>query len=205
MIDYRQEYKELYRILLKIEPRFNIENYEPRILSSIIAWVWKYDNWNQLNVNYSKGFFLYGSMGRGKSMTLLLLQQYLKNVQARYKDVDLPFDYRLRGDWTSASLIANQYAAEGLPGLDDLIKPGRCLFIDELGREPIPASNFGTKMNVLEFLLQMRYDNRRRSVTHVTTNLSLKKISEIYGAYIADRCLEMFNFIEFKGKSLRRP
>ena len=36
------------------------------------------------------------------------------------------------------------------------------------------------------------------------TNLGIDKIAPMYGDYIADRFLEMFNFVEFKGKSLRR-
>ena len=86
-----------------------------------------------------------------------------------------------------------------------MLKHDCCLFVDELGREPNPASSSGTKMNVLQFLMQIRYDNRYSCVTHATTNLPLCEIETVYGKYIADRYLEMFNFIEFKGKSLRRP
>ena len=77
------------------------------------------------------------------------------------------------------------------------------LVIDEFGREPNPASNYGTKMNVLQFVLQLRYDHRRTSVTHITTNMSIEDIEPNYGDYVADRCKEMFNFIEFSGRSLR--
>ena len=77
------------------------------------------------------------------------------------------------------------------------------LIIDEVGREPIPASNYGTKMNVLQFLLQLRYDNRRTCITHVTTNATPESLEPLYGDYVADRCKEMFNFMEFNGESLR--
>lgn len=204
MVDIRAEQRVLWNILLKIEPRFDKKNYDVKILYSILGWVWRIDSWNVLKLDYSKGLFLYGDIGRGKSMTLMLLRDYLKDVRTRYKEY-CKSEYRFGTEWMSASMIANRYAADGLPGLDKLLKHDCCLFVDELGREPNPASNYGTKMNVLQFLMQIRYDNRYSCVTHATTNLPLCEIETVYGKYIADRYLEMFNFIEFKGKSLRRP
>ena len=112
-------------------------------------------------------------------------------------------DYRLRSWWKTASELANIYAAEGQPSLIQYTDHDVNLVIDEFGREPNPASNYGTKMNVLQFVLQMRYDHRRTSITHITTNMRLEDIEPRYGDYIADRCKEMFNFIEFSGRSLR--
>lgn len=203
MIDICAEKKVLWNILIKIEPRFDMRNYDMRILYSILAWVWKYDDWNKLELDYSKGMFLYGDIGRGKSLTLILLKEYLKDVRRRHKWL-AENDYRLGTEWMSASMIANRYAAEGLPGLEQMLTRNSCLFIDEMGREPIPASNYGTRLNVIQFLLQIRYDNRHNGITHITTNLSLENVAGIYDKYIADRCVEMFNFIEFKGRSLRR-
>ena len=49
----------------------------------------------------------------------------------------------------------------------------------------------------------MSWGENLGSVTHITTNLKPEDIAQYYGEYIADRCWEMFNFIEFKGASLR--
>jgi altronate hydrolase len=76
-------------------------------------------------------------------------------------------------------------------------------YASQFKREPIPASNYGTKMNVLQFLFQLRYDKRRSTITHITTNLTPDRLEPLYGDYVADRCKEMFNFIEFNGESLR--
>ncbi|MBQ4008769.1 MAG: hypothetical protein II603_09545 [Muribaculaceae bacterium] len=78
------------------------------------------------------------------------------------------------------------------------------IIVDELGREPMPANNFGTKMNVMQHIIQMRYDNRRSCVTHVTTNMAPTDVAKYYGSYVADRCVEMFNFINLNGTSLRQ-
>ena len=202
-ININVEIQEFSNCLHEVEPRFDPAKADRDILLSIFAWVWRLDSWNKLNLDYSKGLFFFGSLGRGKTMTLFALREYLRSIRRRIS-WHHEKDYRLGTWWLSASQIANKYAADGQLGLEDYFDPESCLFIDEMGREPNPASNFGTKMNVIQFLLQMRYDNRRRSVTHVTTNLSLNEISLHYGDYVADRCLEMFNFIEFKGDSYRQ-
>lgn len=169
----------------------------------MLSWVWRFKPYNLLGFDFEKGLFFYGSMGRGKTLLLRALKEYLLKLKSRWREA-IDDDYRLGTAWYSASQIANDYAAEGQPELEQYYDRNTCLFIDELGREPNPASNFGTKMNVLQFILQMRYDNRRTSVTHVTTNLTLDMMAEIYGDYVADRCLEMFNFVEFAGPSLRQ-
>lgn len=203
-IDMMEEYKRLCKLLLQLEPRFDERKYDTRILKSIVGWVWQNNSWNLLNLDYNKGLFLFGAIGRGKSLTMRLLYEYLLSVARRYPEYYKKNNDRFGKDWKSASVIANMYANYGLPELGPMLRQYHPLYIDELGREPIPASNYGTRMNVMQFILQMRYDVRSYSITHVTTNLSLDEIAEVYGEYIADRCLEMFNFIEFRGESLRR-
>ena len=147
-----------------------------------------------------KPLFLYGSLGRGKSMTLTVMQKYMNSVKRRFDRLD---DYRLGVWWKTASELANIYAADGQPALIQYAADDMNLVIDEFGREPIPASSYGTKMNVLQFLLQLRYDHRRTSITHITTNMAPDNLEPLYGDYVADRCKEMFNFLEFNGESLR--
>ena len=173
------------------------------ILYSLLSWVWRFDRLNVLKFDFEKGLFLYGSIGRGKTLILRALCKYLRDLKHRWQDV-VKDDYRLGTKWVSASVIANDYAADGQPYLKQYYSRDTCLFIDEMGREPNPSSYYGTRMNVLQFILQMRYDGRHSSVTHVSTNLSLDMMAETYGDYVADRCLEMFNFVEFSGPSLRQ-
>lgn len=110
----------------------------------------------------------------------------------------------MKGIWLkAASELANIFSVDGQPALIQYTSDDINLIIDELGREPRPAKYFGTELNVIQFVLQLRYDHRRDSVTHITTNLKPEDIAQYYGAYIADRCWEMFNFIEFQGASLR--
>ena len=193
-------YMETFR---KIEPRFDFVKADMSVMKSIFAWVWKLKDDNEIELDFSKGLFLYGSIGRGKTLALRVLRQYLIDLSIRHPE-DYKEDYRLGTYWKSASQLAASFACKGIVVLEEYIEPGSCLFIDEVGREPRPVNNFGTKMDVIQFLLQTRYEERRSTVTHLTTNLSLKEFTQAYGDYVADRCLEMFNFIPFEGESLRQ-
>lgn len=198
--DMGLEAKIYRKYFYEVEPRFDQSKASRDILNTIFAWIWKLDRLNTLGVDYNKGFFLYGTLGRGKSMTLKVMQKYMNSIHRRYVKRD---DYRLGAWWKTASELANIYATDGQPALIQYAADDMNLIVDEFGREPIPASNYGTKMNVLQFLMQLRYDHRRTSITHITTNMGPDNLEPLYGDYVADRCKEMFNFIEFKGESLR--
>ena len=201
-VDWTKEMAYFRAAFLKVEPRFDPKLADRNILNSLFAWVWKLDEYNKLKLDYNKGFCFYGDLGLGKSMTLQALRQYRNGLVSRHESKRE--DFRMKGTWLkAASELANIFSVDGQPALIKYTTDEINLIIDELGREPRPAKYFGTELNVIQFVLQLRYDHRRDSVTHITTNLKLEDIAQKYGAYIADRCLEMFNFIEFKGKSLR--
>jgi DNA replication protein DnaC len=200
-VDWAKEMAFFRAAFLKVEPRFDPKLADRNILNSLFAWVWKLDEYNKLKLDYNKGFCFYGDIGLGKSMTLQALRQYRNGLVSRNESKRE--DFRMKGTWLkAASELANIFSVDGQPALIKYTTDEINLIIDELGREPRPAKYFGTELNVIQFVLQLRYDHRRDSVTHITTNLKLEDIAQKYGAYIADRCLEMFNFIEFKGASL---
>lgn len=177
---------------------FIIEPDKRDLVNSVFAWVWKYDQWNRCGLDYRKGLFLFGPVGTGKSTLLRGLQVYMNTITAR----DLSRDYRLGFYWKSASELANSYAGNGQEKL--LQWTVDCnLMVDELGREPRPAKHYGTELNVIQFLLQLRYDHRLANVTHLTSNISPADVMPMYGDYISDRFREMFNIIEWSGESKR--
>ena len=106
----------------------------------------------------------------------------------------------------STSGIANSFSMRGKDALELYTYNNgtpRMICFDELGREPIPAKYFGTELNVMQYIFQCRYELRHEAITHVTTNLTIKEIQTIYGAYIADRINEMFNVLDLNGASRR--
>lgn len=201
-VDWGKEKAFFLKAFHKVEPRFDPKLTDKDILNSLFAWVWKLDEYNKLKLDYNKGFCFYGDLGLGKSMILQALRQYRNSIVARHESKKE--DFRMKGIWLkAASELANIFSVDGQPALIQYTSDDINLIIDELGREPRPAKYFGTELNVIQFVLQLRYDHRRDSVTHITTNLKPEDIAQYYGAYIADRCWEMFNFIEFQGASLR--
>lgn len=76
--------------------------------------------------------------------------------------------------------------------------------MDEHGREPSDAKHFGTGLNVIQTVLQLRYEFRHEYCTYATTNLELDDIPSRYGIYIADRCKEMFNIVHVGGETRRQ-
>ena len=177
---------------------FVIEPDKRELINSVLAWVWKFDKWNRCGLDYSKGFFLYGPVGTGKSTLIRGLQMYTNSIKRR----EVLNDHRIGFYWKSASELANSYAGDGQEKLLQWCEDCS-LMIDELGREPLPAKHYGTSLNVIQFVLQLRYDHRLANVTHITSNLMLSDITPMYGDYISDRFREMFNIIEWSGESKR--
>lgn len=97
-------------------------------------------------------------------------------------------------------------AEKGIVGLSQYTDRS-CIYnlaIDEVGREPMDAKHFGTGINAIQTVLQLRYEQRYCFYTHMTTNLDPdKEFSQRYGDYIADRVKEMFNVIKIEGESRR--
>lgn len=187
----------------------------------------------KLNNNFNKGILLVGSYGNGKSTVMkcleilinhnfnIALEQKWDNIldwkQARFKVAES------HGVVSEFEAINQQINPTGK--LDFLKK--YCTFrycFQDMKKEKI-ASNFGIT-NLFQVVFEKRYDRKipidkskpdgekRIEKTHGTMNYHedhpndvSKAIDEIgfkYGGHIYDRFLEMFNFIEFKGKSFRK-
>ena len=110
-----------------------------------------------------------------------------------------PFDAKkLPFTFISATEISLDYSLRGDEAIRRYTCRERCssLCIDELGREPADAKHYGTGLNAIQAVLQLRYETRREAYTHATTNLDPDTdLSDRYGDYIADRAKEMFNVI----------
>lgn len=174
---------------------FTVDAYNRSLLNEIF----KYANGKSTVFDSKRGLWLYGTIGTGKTSLIKILREYDAKVKGRTPNGYLIGGYGIY----SASTVVNQFSRLGLDGIDlYCFKKQTCAF-DEIGREPLPAKYYGTEMNVMQYVFQMRYDMRNDCLTHVTTNLTPDQIGSVYGDYIADRVNEMFNVIELKGLSRR--
>lgn len=183
-----------------VEPNFIVDDRNRKTLGALYDYVWKKSD----TLDSSKGLLLWGPIGTGKSTLIKGIQLYLAKVN-RYcyacanKDIGFQF--------TSAVEISLKYSKDGMDGLTRLVDREYMsnLAIDELGKEPIESKHFGTTLNVMQVLLQLRYDVRNEYKTFATTNMNPDtEIVERYGEYIGDRIKEMFNIIKIKGESRRK-
>ncbi len=191
--------KEFVACFKQEEPLFVIDDRNRALVAAVYEWVWGHST----VFDSTKGLLLWGPLGVGKSLILKALRRYEGRINRLCFGCNNDrFGFYL----ASATEISLQYAEKGIEGISKYTDRARMsnLAIDELGREPLGSKHFGTGVNVIQTVLQLRYENRQNAITHITTNLNPDtEFAAKYDYYIADRVKEMFNVIEMKGKSRR--
>lgn len=150
--------------------------------------------------SFQKGLLIVGGVGIGKTAYMKVFEKmFSKYPGLRFKG------YHAKG-------LVNLYESCAKPSdksymMNTFVRPG--LFIDDINSERI-ASNYGN-CNVVEEVLFSQYEKANK--TFATTNhtnsendmaKTLMDLGQIYGSRMYDRFFEMFNIIEFTGKSNRR-
>lgn len=148
-----------------------------------------------------KGLLIIGMFGNGKTTIMKTLSKMFDhyNLPMKFKSVNA---HDLVTEWESIetpgdkSLFFERYLC-------------RFLYIDDVKKER-KASNYGVT-EIIQEILQKRYDKKLK--TFITCNYreldSEENIEDAinefnrYGNHIVDRVYEMFNIIQFKGKSFR--
>ena len=176
--------------VFQVCPDFKVTNANRELLNSIYDYVH-----GGGILDPEKGILFYGPVGTGKSTLMKILAEYQRIFGKGFACVN-------------TSYLTGMYATYGNDALDEstwnrgsgIPNPVERGF-DELGRETSPAKYYGNELNVMQQILQIRYDLKVK--THATTNLQIHEIETRYGEHIYDRCFEMFNFVEVKGESFR--
>ena len=181
--EFTNNIKTLFFYFLKDKEFFSCEN-----LSSDI-----------INPSFDKGLLVIGGVGVGKTDFFKVFESMFYNYSP----------LRFRG--FSSNHLVTEYEICSTPKDKEYFH--KCyerkrLFIDDINSEP-NASNYGI-YDVVGNLLLNRYD--KKLITFATTNFltpdnsvnhTLEALGERYGFRVYDRLFEMFNIIEFKGKSRR--
>ncbi|WP_299129432.1 AAA family ATPase [uncultured Winogradskyella sp.] len=151
--------------------------------------------------SFDKGLLVIGPYGNGKTTIMKTVSKLFKHYQLpmRFNTVnahDLVTEWECIANQGDKSLFYERYTC-------------KVLLIDDAKKER-KASNYGIS-DVVGELLQKRYD--QKLLTHITCNPvdgdeercienALNEFNR-YGGHMHDRLFEMFNIIEFKGKSFR--
>ncbi len=141
-----------------------------------------------------KGLYLFGGYGTGKTMTLWALAEMLaifnENFEYKLHTVNQIIDLYREVSETKDFTAFNRYKNVSL------------LIIDDLGSEPSDmVVHFGNKVKPIENILEYRY--KTGQWTWITSNYSLKQLSQKYSGYIIDRLRGIMYFVEFDWDSFR--
>lgn len=163
--------------------------------------IWKFKH-RELKPSREKGLMLIGHYGNGKSTSMRVIEQLLK-------------EHHLFGQFKgyTANEIVEMYEECETP-MDKKTFWKRMLtpriYIDDVKTER-EASNYG-KSNLIKEIIEKRYD--KGLLTHISCNYKsghpgdlehgIAEFGEKYGGRVLDRIFEMFNIIEFKEKSFRK-
>lgn len=151
--------------------------------------------------SFEKGLLIIGNFGNGKTSTMKVFEKIFKGITGvRFKGFSAN-EVVTMFEKCSADTDRNEF--------EKMMWRGTRYF-DDLKTERI-ASNFG-KVNLFKEIIEERYN--RKSKTYVTCNFkkdfpddlnaALDEFEDKYESRVYDRLFEMFNIIEFKGKSFRK-
>lgn len=147
------------------------------------------DAMNALEKHPEKGLLLIGGVGVGKTTFLRLTS----NFQVFSCD-ELSMKFSARGYDVIEKHIKN-----------DVWEKAYYAIYDDLGTEPIESVYMGNRLNLMQFIIERRYDHFKAHglKTHITTNLTLKEIQSRYGERVYSRLKEMVSVITINGTDLR--
>lgn len=152
------------------------------------------------NPSFDKGLLIIGGFGLGKTDYFKVFERVFKS----YPHLRFKF-------YTSKALVHHYEICQTPMDKQSFFKDTerKLMFIDDISSERL-ASNYG-KFDVIDEVMINRYDKKLRTFTscNYTTNDCCAKQTLIdlglrYGSRMYYRFHEMFNIIEFKGKSFRR-
>ncbi|WP_329806343.1 hypothetical protein [Flavobacterium facile] len=148
-----------------------------------------------LNIDLSKGILLSGKKGCGKTAIMHLLKPFLHSK----------FDYKIK----TCREVSFEFAKKGSEALEIYTQKtnnqnrltGYCF--DDFGTEQ-QIKHFGNDSNVLAKIIINRYEQfvENKTVTHLTTNLSMLEIEKLYGSMVSTKIKQMFNVISFNSDTI---
>jgi len=200
---FKTKFRQIHGKKLQIVPNVTIENLEPLIYYfAKDERFFKCKNLSNItDPSFDKGLLIIGPFGNGKTSTMKVFEEIFRGISG----------IGFRG--FSANEVVGMFekcsSETDKTDFENLMYKGTRYF-DDVKTERI-ASNYG-KANLFKEIIEERYN--RKVKTHITCNfkegyqgdieMALAEFGEKYGARVDDRMFEMFNVIEFKGKSFRK-
>ena len=175
-----------------------IPSSERAIVFAMLAWMLRDDLVaDEMGFDLNKGILLTGPIGCGKTT----LFKILKECKLNKSDFEV----------ISSRQVVSEFLKDGFDIIDkysftsngDNVRNIKSFCFDDLGTEKI-TKYFGNDCNVMGEILLSRYElfKQKKTITHITTNLSAKEIETLYGKRIRSRMREMFNLFGYEETSV---
>lgn len=135
----------------------------------------------------NRGLYLYGPTGVGKTMMMKMIRMLTEITPVHSNKLRII---------PTAQLTDEVEQAKSSTALRPYFTGNICL--DDLGEEPRSIPLYGQAYHVIHSLLAER-DRRfvdSGLITHATSNLLPEELEARYGSRIADRCRQLFNFVQ---------
>ena len=165
------------------------------------------------SLDKTKGIYLYGKAGSGKTALFKILQclnqkiiqYYFEKPGIQTKSSFKPFTI------LNFQELGNDYSEYGHTEIGErLYKAGRPIYIDDL-TEPSHFKYFGIDDEIHSIVILNLYNQielnkaHRKPLLNLTSNLGPGQIKEIYNFRISDRLTEMVNYVYwYSDKSFRQ-
>ena len=140
----------------------------------------------------TKGLFVYGAPGTGKTEVMQALARFTQeyDLTKKFEMVVMPAVY--------------DSARKGADEITKQEQQDRCF--DEFGRITGPVLQYGNPIDLNESILEARYIRHSRygQLTHIITNTTPNDTKEMFSPALYDRIRSMCTGVLFDGKSKRR-
>lgn len=177
--------------MVKLHPDLIINEENQAIIMQLAYYFSQDPRMSEFDIDPNKGIILAGPTGCGKTT---LMKLYQNNMHQSYSVVScrkVGYDFAEKGFKAIEAYSANYKTLENPFGHKEY---GMCF--DDLGTDE-ERRRYGDKVNAMEEILLGRYDNVPFRFTHITTNLTVEQMGDIYGPRVRSRMSEMFNLISF--------
>ncbi len=172
---------------IPISPRENINN----IKNLCMEFVKNLDNPNQKNLFFS------GRTGVGKTFLSLCLARELLNQGRTVLYLTAPILFDIVAEYKMKAFKEDNYSDDKYQSIFSV----ELLIIDDLGTEPISDARYAELLNILN--CRQAKDSISACKTIISTNISLRKLFELYSERVGSRIKGYFEGLVLAGKDIR--